>query len=105
MRRLTVLLSTFVRARVWRAPGRLNGELFFSGWRSGMSRILVAVFGAMLVAAVGCQNEDKHDDMKSSSSSAMKSSSSADVCAHCPGVQTATADGKCSACGAELAKK
>ena len=69
-----------------------------------MSRILVVVFGAMLIAAVGCQNEEKHDDMKSSSS-AMKSSSAADVCAHCPGVQTATPDGKCSVCGAEVAKK
>jgi hypothetical protein len=25
-----------------------------------------------------------------------------DVCTHCPGVQTATADGKCSGCGMAL---
>ena len=48
------------------------------------------------LAVVGCT----HDDDKMGSS---KKTMSGDVCSHCPGVQTATADGKCSACGMKLA--
>ena len=52
---------------------------------------LFAVVGALFV--VGCKSESmKHDDMK-------HDSMSMDACSHCPGVQTATAEGKCPMCG------
>jgi hypothetical protein len=56
-----------------------------------MSRILVAVFGALLMVSVGCQHDEKHGG----SGHAGKT---ADACTHCPGVQKATADGKCPVC-------
>ena len=59
-----------------------------------MSRFLMVAFASTMLAMVGCQ-KDKHHDSDHSGSS-MKAS--ADVCAHCPGVQTANADGKCPAC-------
>jgi hypothetical protein len=62
-----------------------------------MVRFLVpaAAFAMLLVGAVGCQ---KHDAMGDS-----PKMMSADVCPHCPGVQKATADGKCEMCGAKVA--
>src|SRR3712207_6690373 len=58
-----------------------------------MSRFLVAVLGALLVVNVGCQNKGSGDDAKMMSN---------DVCTMCPGVQKATADGKCPGCGMKL---
>ena len=60
-----------------------------------MSRFLVAALAAFLFVSVGCQNKDK-------STSSDTKSMSADACAHCPGVQKATADGKCPVCGAKV---
>jgi hypothetical protein len=61
-----------------------------------MSKVLAAIFGSLLVVVVGCQ----HDNDSSNKGDAMKAS--ADVCSHCAGVQKATADGKCEACGAKV---
>jgi hypothetical protein len=63
-----------------------------------MSRFLVAAFAALLVVSVGvgCQNKSGDD------SGAMKASGK-DVCAMCPGVQKANADGKCEICAAKAA--
>ena len=62
-----------------------------------MSRFLVAALAVVLLVSVGCQDKDKHHDK--SDTKAM----SADACKHCPGVQKATADGKCPVCGAKSA--
>lgn len=66
-----------------------------------MSRFLVAVLGALLMVGVGIGCEKDKDDGSSRSGDSMKASS-ADACAHCPGVQKATADGKCPKCGMKV---
>ncbi len=59
---------------------------------------LIALFTLGLVLVVGgCQNKN-HDDMESSTE---PKKMSADACPGCPGMQTATADGKCPGCGAK----
>jgi hypothetical protein len=65
-----------------------------------MNRLLVALLGAVLAVGFGCHNDDK--DMDSNDTS-MKASM--DACPHCPGVQKATADGKCPVCGAKVSMK
>jgi hypothetical protein len=59
-----------------------------------MTKVLcLAALAAMLsIGAVGCKSDNSHssDDPKMMS---------ADACSHCPGKQTATADGKCPVCG------
>jgi|SwirhisoilCB1_FD_contig_61_5251346_length_262_multi_1_in_0_out_0_1 rubrerythrin len=66
-------------------------------------RTLLAVLaiGAVLSFAGGCKNDHDNDmdhDMHT------QKMSSEDVCPHCPGVQHATADGKCPECGAKVSK-
>jgi uncharacterized paraquat-inducible protein A len=65
-------------------------------------RTLLAVLAVGAVLAFsGCKDHDKdmdHDNMQT------QKMSSDDVCAHCPGVQHATADGKCPVCGAKVSK-
>ena len=97
-----------------------------------MSRLLVAVLGALLVVSVGCQNKGEGTDAKmmsadacpkcegvqqatadgkcamceakkSGASSATGAGAAMDACSHCQGVQTATADGKCPKCGMAVA--
>lgn len=64
-----------------------------------MARIFTALFAAALCAAVaGCQ-QDKSSDMNRDGE---HMSTSADACTMCPGVQKATADGKCPTCGMKL---
>src|SRR4051812_29592548 len=57
-----------------------------------MKRLMVAVLAAALFTVVGCQKKATDDtgDPKMMSG---------DACTHCPGVQKATADGKCPECG------
>ncbi len=96
-----------------------------------MSRLFVAVLGALLMVAAGCEssNSKQGDDAKMMSADACpacpgvqkanadgkcdmceakkagkSSAAGADACSHCAGVQTATADGKCPACNMALAK-
>lgn len=66
-----------------------------------MRTLFAAVACCMLVAAVGC-DKNKSKDMDKST---MKHETMAtmDACAHCPGVQVATADGHCPVCGAKVA--
>ena len=59
---------------------------------------LIALFALGLVLCVGgCQSNNHDDDMDTTEPKKM----SADACPGCPGVQTATADGKCPGCGAK----
>ena len=98
-----------------------------------MSRLFVAVLGALLMVAAGCESSSsKQDggsgakmmstdacpacpgvqkanangkcDMCEAKKSGTSSAAGADACSHCAGVQTASADGKCPACGMALAK-
>jgi hypothetical protein len=63
-------------------------------------RKLMAVFavGAVLALA-GCKNGNHNDKCCPTTQMSKK-----DCCSHCPGVQTATADGKCPVCGAKCDK-
>lgn len=59
------------------------------------------VLAGLLVAGlgiVGCKNCDKCEQSSEPKKMAV------DVCSHCPGDQTMTAEGKCSGCGASLKK-
>jgi hypothetical protein len=47
-------------------------------------------------ASTGCK-DNMHDDNMRRDSMGMK-----DACSHCPGMQTATTDGKCPVCGAKV---
>jgi hypothetical protein len=67
-----------------------------------MSRLLGCVLFAITVAAAGCHSQDeKCDHCTTKPSGDAKMTSASDACSHCPGVQTATADGKCPVCGAK----
>lgn len=66
----------------------------------------IAVLAVGFLLAVGCKDMNGRDDMNNSStSSEPKKMMAADACPRCPGVQTATADGKCPSCGAKAATK
>ena len=57
-----------------------------------MKRLMVVALAAALFTMVGCQK-------KAADSTTDPKMMSGDVCPHCPGVQKATADGKCPECG------
>lgn len=62
-----------------------------------------AIFGclaAVLFVGTGCQ-----DNGKMNNNNGDPKMMSADVCPHCAGVQTGTADGKCEKCGMPVVKK
>ena len=66
-----------------------------------MRTLLAAVVCSMLVAVAGCKSDN---GMKSDrSATGGQTMGTMDVCSHCPGVQKATADGKCEACGMKVA--
>jgi hypothetical protein len=76
-----------------------------------MNKLLMAALGAVLFVAVGCQNDHSSSTttsakMDTGSTSATMSRSDAmsgqDDCPHCPGVQTAKADGTCPQCGMKV---
>ena len=62
-----------------------------------MTKFFAVLVAGALLAMTGCHDNDHkhHDDM-----SKPKMMMATDACAKCPGVQTVTADGKCSGCGA-----
>lgn len=63
-------------------------------------RSFMATFAILSIVAIGgCKSDKHHDDNMNSSNPKMMSD---DACPHCPGKQTATADGKCPVCGANL---
>lgn len=65
-----------------------------------MSRRFVPAFAALLAAGLmaGCQDKSRTSD----ADTVKPMNASVDVCDHCPGVQTATTDGKCPMCGAKV---
>jgi hypothetical protein len=56
----------------------------------------------LLLVVGGCNNMNKDDNMDGSTAEPKKMTT--DACAHCAGVQTATADGKCPMCSGKVAK-
>jgi hypothetical protein len=79
-----------------------------------MSKLFVAALGVVLLVGVGCQKDHNtdtstqrttsndgttHTTVTTEKSDTMRG---ADDCPHCPGVQTATAAGKCPVCGAQV---
>jgi hypothetical protein len=61
-----------------------------------MSKFAGILILGVLFAMSGCKDHDK--DTTTTDAKMM----SADACAACPGVQTATADGHCPVCGAKV---
>ena len=65
-----------------------------------MSKLLVPVMSVMLMlSGAACQNRENDDATTSGGSSAGEVKAASDACSHCPGVQTAKADGSCPVCG------
>jgi hypothetical protein len=61
---------------------------------------VVVTFAAILApVAGGCS----HTDGKNSSGGAITAAQ--DACSHCPGIQKATADGRCPECGMQVVNK
>ena len=72
-----------------------------------MSKLLVVILSGVMFVAVGCKAEGEvGDDDSSMSGTSTRTESStaagADACTHCPGKQTKTADGMCSACNMKV---
>ena len=61
-----------------------------------MSKCLALLALAAVLVVGGCKKDDHHMD-----SSSEPKKMSMDACPACPGMQTATADGKCPGCGAK----
>jgi hypothetical protein len=59
-----------------------------------MSKWLSVLAISAVLTITGCKNTNHHDQDMGSEPKKM----SADACSHCPGVQTANADGKCPVC-------
>ena len=73
-----------------------------------MRKMLIALFGVVLMASVGCQNDSGGGSGASArarvdTSSSTVETTSADACTHCPGKQTATSQGTCPSCGMKVA--
>jgi hypothetical protein len=81
-----------------------------------MSKLFAAALGVVLLVGVGCQNDrntdttTRSDEMRSTDGTTRTTVRTertdtmrgADDCSHCPGVQTANADGTCPMCGAKV---
>ena len=72
-----------------------------------MSKLLVVILCGFMFVTVGCKAkgeiEDNDKSMSGTSSSTeMRTSAGADDCSHCPGKQTANADGTCPVCHAKV---
>jgi hypothetical protein len=76
-----------------------------------MRKVTVALFGLMLVGAVGCTKDsngkmhpfwDKDKKPTTQESMSASSASAKDDCPMCPGTQTAKADGTCPKCGMKV---
>lgn len=67
-----------------------------------MKKLMVAALGAVLVVGFGCQKDhgsDRDVTVKTERTDTMRGQ---DDCPHCPGVQTARADGTCPQCGMKV---
>ena len=80
-----------------------------------MSKLFAAALGVVLLVGVGCQNDKSTDTTRSeemrstdgTTRTTVRTESTdtmrgADDCTHCPGVQTANADGRCPMCGGKV---
>jgi hypothetical protein len=67
------------------------------------SLIITGLCSIAIALAVGCKNHN-NGDTDTSTGSSPQHMSTTDACDHCPGVQTATADGKCPVCGGPAKK-
>lgn len=79
-----------------------------------MSKLFAAALGVVLLVGVGCQNDknttERKDEMRSTDGTThttvhteqTDTMRGVDDCPHCPGVQTANADGRCPMCGAKV---
>ena len=72
-----------------------------------MTKLLMAALGAVLFVGVGCQNDRDHMDRSDRGTMTTRSDRAdtmrgEDDCPHCPGVQTARADGTCPQCGMKV---
>lgn len=72
-----------------------------------MSKLLIVALSGIMFVTVGCQNKDDemNDDMRMSGSSTAtesRTAGGADACTHCPGKQTAKADGTCPMCNMKV---
>lgn len=65
-----------------------------------MRKLFAAALGVVLLVGVGCQN-DGGSDMETTTTRSEQTTTmqGADACPHCPGTQTARADGTCPQCG------
>jgi hypothetical protein len=57
----------------------------------------------LMLSGAACQNRGE-GDTTSGGSGAGDVKAAADACSHCPGVQTAKADGSCPVCGMNMKK-
>ena len=64
--------------------------------------LIVALFTLTAGVNLGCDKNKSDDDMSASSKSDGTMKMSTDDCAMCPGVQTASSDGKCAKCGMKV---
>ena len=70
-----------------------------------MGKLMIAALGAVLLVGVGCQNDHGSDTdhrdvtVRTERTDTMRGQ---DDCPHCPGVQTARADGTCPQCGMKV---
>jgi uncharacterized lipoprotein NlpE involved in copper resistance len=72
-----------------------------------MSKLLIVALSGIMFVTVGCKNKDEDMDgdksmSGSSSASETRTAAGADACSHCPGKQTAKADGTCPACNKKV---
>ena len=75
-----------------------------------MNKLLMAALGAALMVAVGCQKDQKASTTTTTSdgdtmtvrTDSTNTARGEDDCTHCPGVQTARADGTCPQCGMKV---
>lgn len=69
-----------------------------------MSKLIPAALIVAGLCFVGCTRDDelKHEHDTMNQKAAATQSAGADACKMCPGVQTATADGKCPVCGMQV---
>ena len=65
-----------------------------------MRHMLCSLLCAAVLVVVGCKSDNgtNTDAIRETKTSSSGGGARADACPKCPGVQTATADGKCPAC-------
>lgn len=76
-----------------------------------MNKLLIAALGAVLFVGMGCQNDggdmrstrkDRDADTMTTRTERTETMRGEDACTHCPGTQTAKADGTCPMCNGKV---